>query len=35
MRVQKHDLNMRPSISLEWDTEKKSVVPKREQIGIA
>ncbi|KAL3630892.1 hypothetical protein CASFOL_023876 [Castilleja foliolosa] len=34
MRVQKHDLNMRPSISLEWDTEKKSVVPKREQIGI-
>ncbi|GFQ01125.1 nuclear factor related to kappa-b-binding protein [Phtheirospermum japonicum] len=34
MRVQKNDLNMRPSISLEWDTKKKSVVSKREQIGI-
>lgn len=30
-----NDLNMRSNISLEWDEKKKSVVAKREQIGIA
>ncbi|KAK6155336.1 hypothetical protein DH2020_009584 [Rehmannia glutinosa] len=34
LRVQKHDLSMRPNISLEWDNKKKCVVSKREQIGI-
>lgn len=34
LQVQQHDLNMRPNISLEWDSRKKSVVSKREQIGI-
>lgn len=35
LQDQQHDLNMRPNISLEWDGRKKSVVSKREQIGIA
>lgn len=35
LQVQQHDLNMRPNISLEWDGRKKSVISKREQIGIA
>ncbi|CAI9777225.1 unnamed protein product [Fraxinus pennsylvanica] len=30
-----YDLNMRANIFLEWDNKKKSVVSKREQIGIA
>ncbi|KAL4567940.1 hypothetical protein LXL04_023536 [Taraxacum kok-saghyz] len=30
-----HDLNMKSSISLEWDDKKEQVVPKKEQIGIA
>ncbi|KAI3457768.1 hypothetical protein Pfo_014431 [Paulownia fortunei] len=34
LRVQQHALNMRPNISLEWDNKKKSIVSKREQIGI-
>ncbi|PIN24228.1 hypothetical protein CDL12_03049 [Handroanthus impetiginosus] len=34
LQVQQHDLKMRPNISLEWDNKKKSVVSKKEQIGI-
>lgn len=34
LQVQKHDINMTPNISLEWDNKKKVVVSKREQIGI-
>ncbi|KAL0344196.1 UNVERIFIED_CONTAM: hypothetical protein Sangu_1307000 [Sesamum angustifolium] len=34
LQVQQHGLNMRPNISLEWDNKRKSVVSKREQIGI-
>ncbi|KAL6994532.1 hypothetical protein U1Q18_012634 [Sarracenia purpurea var. burkii] len=29
------DLNMKSNISLEWDDKKKSVVAKKEQIGLA
>ncbi|CAK9166175.1 unnamed protein product [Ilex paraguariensis] len=35
LRLPQHGLNMRPTISLEWDDKKKSVVAKREQIGIS
>lgn len=35
LQVKQHELNMRPTISLEWDNKKKSVVSKKEQIGIA
>ncbi|KAL0331804.1 UNVERIFIED_CONTAM: hypothetical protein Scaly_2081900 [Sesamum calycinum] len=34
LQVQQHGLDMRPNISLEWDNKRKSVVSKREQIGI-
>ncbi|KAK4417958.1 hypothetical protein Salat_2208500 [Sesamum alatum] len=34
LRVQQHGLDMRPNISLQWDNKRKSVVSKREQIGI-
>lgn len=30
-----YDLNMRSSISLQWDDKKEHVVPKKEQISIA
>lgn len=33
--LQRYDLKMRSNISLEWDDKKKSVVSKREQIGIS
>ncbi|CAA2991758.1 Hypothetical predicted protein [Olea europaea subsp. europaea] len=35
MGSKQYDLNMRANIFLEWDNKKKSVVSKREQIGIA
>lgn len=35
LRVQHHGLNMRPNISLEWDSRKKSVVSRKEQIGFS
>ncbi|KAL0377238.1 UNVERIFIED_CONTAM: hypothetical protein Sradi_3029300 [Sesamum radiatum] len=34
LQVQQHGLDMRPNISLEWDNKRKSVVSKKEQIGI-
>ncbi|KAL3813942.1 hypothetical protein ACJIZ3_015210 [Penstemon smallii] len=34
LELPQHELNMRPNISLEWDNKKKSVVSKKEQIGI-
>lgn len=34
-KISPHDLNVRPSISLVWDGKGRSVVPKREQIGIS
>ncbi|KAL9162793.1 hypothetical protein ABFS82_06G000900 [Erythranthe guttata] len=34
LQVKHHGLNMRPTISLEWDNKKKSVVSKKDQIGI-
>ena len=35
LRVQQHDLNMRPNISLEWDGRRKSVVSRKDQIGFS
>ncbi|XP_042008169.1 uncharacterized protein LOC121756812 isoform X3 [Salvia splendens] len=35
LHAQQHDLNMRPKISLEWDSRKKSVVSRKEQIGFS
>ncbi|KAI3463151.1 hypothetical protein Pfo_019814 [Paulownia fortunei] len=35
LELPQHGLSMRPNISLEWDNKKKSVVSKREQIGIS
>lgn len=33
--VHNHDSNTRPNISLEWDSRKKSVVSRKEQIGFS
>lgn len=35
LKITNIDLKTRPNISLEWDDKKKSVVAKKEQIGIA
>ncbi|KAH6766549.1 hypothetical protein C2S52_017532 [Perilla frutescens var. hirtella] len=35
LSIQQHDLNVRPNISLEWDSRKKSVVSKKEQVGFS
>lgn len=35
LHVHHHDLNTRPNISLEWDSRKKSVVSRKEQIGFS
>ena len=35
LHAQQYDLNMRPKISLEWDNRKKSVVSRKEQIGLS
>ncbi|XP_052180176.1 uncharacterized protein LOC127793480 isoform X2 [Diospyros lotus] len=35
LRLLKHDLNERSNIALEWDDKNRSVVARREQIGLA
>ncbi|XP_052189650.1 uncharacterized protein LOC127799556 isoform X3 [Diospyros lotus] len=35
LRLLKHDLNERSYIALEWDDKNRSVVARREQIGLA